>query len=200
VSGFGRAGCAVLFSVVASACGDLGDVQVPLVSQRRIEPALPRFLEAVTARAALIVDVGSDGSAGSCPVEYSSVLPPSIDPEARLDRGDRLIDGEGTLIDCDVTARAEAPDVFDVDVSVDREELPRFLVIGAMSTTRSSVVSLALETPDGSEVEADCRSEVIAIASGAVWFELSGCAGRSSDAALLDCGIEVTALFENCSD
>jgi hypothetical protein len=113
--------------------------------------------------------------------------------------GDRLVDGSDALVECRVHSPYESPGVFDVDVHVAHDDMPRFVVTGVMSEPGPNVVGLVLVTADQDRIEADCSSEAVALVPGAVWFRLSSCVVRRRDGEPLECDVAVTAIFEKCS-
>lgn len=194
---------ALLFSAGAAACGDVKDVQVPLIPSRRTQRAVPELVVyglARPAQAVTSVELGGGGDAGACPFEYESLLPRSF---ARSDlltgEGDRLVDGPDALVECRVHTPYESPGVFDVDVHVAHDDMPRLVVKGAMSEAGPNVVGLVLVTADRDRIEADCSAEGVVLVPGGVWFRLSSCAVRLPDDEPLACELAITAIFENCS-
>jgi len=195
----------VLFGAAAVlACGDVKDVQVPLIPSSRTQRAVPQLPPSVFAgvgpgQVATSVEVGG-GDAGACPFEYSSLLPRSLErSELLTGAGDRLVDGPDALVECRVHSPDESPGVFDVDVHVAHDDLPRLVVKGVMSEAGPNVVGLVLVTADQDRIEADCSGEAVALLSGAAWFRLSSCVVRRPDGERLQCDVAVTAIFEHCS-
>jgi hypothetical protein len=195
---------AFVLSAVVSACGDVKDVQVPLLPTSRTQrsiPELPVLVVDVRPQAVTSVELrGGGGDAGACPFEYSALLPRSIErSELALGQGERLVDGPDALVNCRVRAPYESPWVFEVDVHVAHDDMPRFVVKGAMSSEGPNVLGLVLVTADRDRIEAECAGEALELVSGAVWFRLSSCEVRRPDGEPLACDLAVTAIFENCS-
>jgi hypothetical protein len=191
---------ALIVGVLAAACGDPGDVQVPLLPQKtpqRTAPVLARALpEAVTRiRVATFADAG----APSCPLSFSTSLGQSSEVTALGGAGERVIDGASATVACVVCPLVAAPDRYDVDLVLEHERLPRFVVRGVMSEAESTPVTLQLTTPDGVEIEAECAAQVISIQPGSVRFRLVTCDSHAAGAALTGCGVDVVATFENCA-
>jgi hypothetical protein len=194
--------CALSLVIAVVACGDVKDVQVPLIPSRRTEravPELPTFEFVGPAQAVASVEVGG-GDSGACPFEYSSLLPRSLERSALLTGvGDRLVDGPDALVECRVHSPYGSPGVFDVDAHVALDGMPRFVVTGVMSEPGPNVVGLVLVTPDQDRIAADCSSDPVSLLPGAAWFRLSSCVVRRGDGEPLECDVAVTAIFENCS-
>jgi hypothetical protein len=201
----GRGLEAAVFALVHAAvlaCGDVKDVQVPLIPSSRTQRAVPQvpvYGVIGPAQAVTSVEVGG-GDAGSCPFEYSSLLPRSLErSELLTGQGDRLVDGPDALVECRVHSSYESPGVFDVDGHVAHDDMPRFVVKGVMSQAGPNVVGLVLVTADQERIEADCSADVVALLSGAAWFRLSSCVVRRPNGEALECDLVVTAIFEKCS-
>jgi hypothetical protein len=192
---------ALMIVAAASGCGDLDDVQVPLVPEkpppRRASVLFPRAPGAPRAFANVSV---VPGEGKSCRLDFATLLPPSGARNTNASLGsERIVDGEGAAVQCLVQPRPGAPDVFDVELSLEHDELTRFAVTGALSEGTSSRVAVHVTTPDGSDVEADCTSRVYTLRPGAADFQLAACTGTSSpDPALVGCSISAVAIFENC--
>jgi hypothetical protein len=200
--GLQPARCALILGVAVMACGDVKDVQVPLIPSRRTqrsEPQLPAYALVGAAQAVTSVELGG-GDAGACPFEYSSLLPRSFErSELLTGEGERLVDGPDALVDCRVHAPYETPGVFEIEVHVAHDDMPRFVVKGVMSEAAPNVVGLVLVTAEQDRIEADCSAEAVALVSGAAWLRLSSCAVRRPDGEPLECQLAATAILENCS-
>jgi hypothetical protein len=182
-----------------AACGDIDDVQIPLVPTGRATTEVPSLRRVFHPQAVTSVEV-VDSAAGSCPIAFSSLLPPGYErAELRAGTGERLIGGDDAAVTCQVERSTESSDVFDVDLLLSHAELPRFGVTGSVGLGRENVVALELGTPGGVSIDADCAAEVIQVQPGAAWLELGSCIAHSGSAASADCRIEVTAIFELCS-
>jgi hypothetical protein len=186
--------CAVILGG-AGACGDVADVQVPLIPDSpppRSVPELPR----ATARA--FADIGIGGGVAACPLEFHSLLP-SVPPDpSPSGASNRVVDGDGTRIECRVRERVAEPDSFDIALVLEHGDVPRFSLHGSMSEARLDRVALQIAMPDGRHVEAECGAEAFTIDAGAVSFQLPACVARADGDTSTGCSIEVIATFENC--
>jgi hypothetical protein len=202
--GFVPALCALNLSLSGTGCGDIGDVQVPLVPQRRAAPSpapLPTFVRAGAPQVVMSVDIGA-GATGACAIEYSFLLPPSTARstlQSQTGEGDRLVHGDRALVQCGVAPRVASAEVFDVNLWVDYESRTFVAVRGTFEGEGdSSQVALQVTLPDRSVLEADCTSEVVQVSPSAAWFRTASCWGRSPHAGLRECSVEASAILENC--
>jgi hypothetical protein len=200
----GQAGSTALLALCMSApafgCGDPRDVQLPLPLPG--DPmATPTFARA-TPQAFASIDVQSlDGTdPDACPLNFALVLGSICDRVASEDgtcssfRG-----GDGSLAQCLVHPRSDAPGVYDVALHLEHTLLPTLAVTGSMSDAMNTSVTLQVTTSDQVNIGAECGATTSVLRPGVVRFRLAGCTAQVDGRVAAACDIELNAGFENCA-
>jgi hypothetical protein len=188
--------CVLMFASAVCACGDVRDVQVPLIPNNPPPATVPELAQA---RPRALVNLSINGQDPPCPSEFHALLPsasPAQSPSGG--QGNRVTDGDGVTVRCLIRARTDLPDVFDVDLLLEHDALPRFTIMGSMSEGRMALATLHIATPDGLPIDANCGAEVLTIRPGALSLSIPSCQARIDGGSVPGCSIEVVATFENC--
>jgi hypothetical protein len=188
--------CVLMFASAVCACGDVRDVQVPLIPNNPPPATVP---ELARARPRALVNLSINGQNPPCPREFHALLPSASPAQSSSSgQGNRVTDGDGVTVHCLIRASTASPDVFDVDLLLEHDALPRFTIMGSMSEGRMDLVTLHMATPDELPIEANCGAEVLAIRPGAVELSIPSCESPTDGGSIPGCRIEVVATFENC--
>jgi hypothetical protein len=185
-----RRGIAVL-GLWVCACGDPGDVQVPLPLTGFNPPAAVAL-----ARAVVVVD--GSGVDATCAALRAALPDETARESLRTAQGERLASRGPSSIQCRVQlARAGVPDVYDVALQLADPALTRLELQGSVNAGRATFV-LSISLPNAGSLEAACSGEAQGIVAGALWVPDFSCIDARNDDSPVDCRITGGVILEYC--
>lgn len=179
--------------VFTTACGDVDNVQVPLIPEPRRSSSLPYFESLPTAAVQL------DAAGGeSCAALRFDVPQAPESPESMLAE-ERVVNGAGNAVRCNVRKRSEPPRTFDVHLSLTHAAVRHFGISGPMREGLDTVVALEVTTADATRFVGDCAARDVRANVDSVSFMLQDCVGMFSNPAIADCKVSGRGVFEHCT-
>jgi hypothetical protein len=191
---FGAAACGGLASDGPGSQEPIVDDDVGVVDVEP-DPASP------PSQAVASLRFGAPGDACPAPMTY---MVPNSDALTTLENGagERAIDGRDGEVRCRVASLPDPDRSFAIDLSY-RQGLggdDELHVMGELSGgLAAGRVLLQLNLPPTGPIEAECRAEVQAVLSGAIWLRATDCTRVSYGGESVDCDVELGMIFENCS-
>jgi hypothetical protein len=183
-------------SVGVLGCGDIDDVQVPLIPDEAPAVMVPMF-ERAPARvlaSIAVVDAG-DAGAGACPVSFRASFEVARQPGGPEDVREEA--GGSATVACTVRATA-AGAARQVEAMVTHTLVRSVKVTGVWTEGAASPASLSMTLTDGTEIGAACRATGTAFRGAGVQFRLEGCRASADGVDVPTCALDVSANFENC--
>lgn len=151
--------------------------------------------------AASVLELHSESAAGPCPLDIDLALPDSSAVDTlSTGMGDRLRDGDGVDIECQVRRRSSEPDVFDVALRMRRQGLADFRLSGTVQQGAENVLAFSLTLNGTGTFSADCSADASVVVPGAVWLHSVTCQEPSLGMdRLAECTFAGAAIFEDCA-